>query len=155
MYLCTKIMKIVMTTSSLPKGVSLIQLPHNVDERGHLFFLEGNVHIPFDVRRVFWISDVPHGKTRGGHAHWTCHEVVFPVTGRFIIEVDDGTCCASVTMDNPSQGLVIPAGVWCELKNFSEGTVCVVVASEPYDATGYVHNRDEWRKIVRDRMCQK
>lgn len=146
MYLCTKINPQPMKSSSLPSGVQLIQLPENVDERGRLSFLEGGVHIPFDVRRVFWISDVPPDKMRGGHAHWTCHEVVFPVTGSFEIEVDDGTRCSVIEMSKPHVGILIPAGVWCELRKFKPGTVCVVVASHEYDPTGYVHDRNEWRK---------
>ena len=137
-----------MERDMLPAGVQLIQLPDNVDERGRLSFLESGVHIPFAVRRVFWISDVPPGKTRGGHAHWTCHEVVFPVTGRFEIEVDDGQCCSVVEMKEANVGILIPAGVWCELRAFEPGTVCVVVASEAYDASGYVHQKQQWRNIL-------
>lgn len=130
----------------------IVQLPENVDERGRLAFLEGGKHIPFDVKRVFWITDVPEGMTRGGHAHWTCHEVVFPVAGSFEIEVDDGECALTRVMDNPSTGIVIPAGAWCELRRFAPGTVCVVMASQDYDATGYVHNRKEWLKVKKERM---
>ena len=138
-----------MDNESLPKGVRLVQLPQHVDARGQLTFLEGGAHIPFEVKRVFWITDVPTDGMRGGHAHWSCHEVVFPVVGGFEIEVDDGDCCRSIVMDDPSTGILIPAGVWCELRHFDEGTVCVVVASEPYDATGYAHERAAWREMVK------
>ena len=131
-------------TESLPQGVERLQVALNVDERGCLSFLEGCRDIPFEVKRVFWITDVPAGQTRGGHAHWTCHEVVFPVTGSFEIEVDDGLCCRTLRMERSNEGILIPAGVWCELRDFAPGTVCVVVASQEYDASGYAHIRDEW-----------
>ncbi len=133
-----------MKASKCPMDVRLIQLPLNVDERGQLSFAEACGQIPFEIKRVFWISGVPEGKTRGRHAHWTCHEVVFPVTGSFEIEVDDGTGSRTFTMNNSSTGILIPAGAWCELRKFAPGTVCVVVASEHFDANGYVHDKGEW-----------
>ena len=149
MYLCTKIIHSDMTRTSLPQGVKLIQLPHNVDERGHLSYGEGKKDIPFEIRRIFWISGVPADKTRGGHAHWTCDEVVFPVAGSFEIEVDDGDVSATVLMNDSRTGILIPAGIWCELRHFEPGTVCVVAASQAYDATGYVHERSAWLRMRR------
>ena len=133
-----------MAESSWPKGVKLLQLPQRLDERGALTFLEETVHIPFPVKRVFWITDVPSGQTRGGHAHRTCHEAIFAVSGQFEIEVSDGVITRIVTIDRPSEGILIPAGVWCELRRFHPGTVCVVMASQEYDATGYIHNHALW-----------
>ena len=155
MYLCTKIDSKRMNTDHLPYGVSLVQLPENVDERGSLSFLEANEHIPFDVKRVFWITHVPADKTRGGHAHWTCHEAVFPVSGSFEIEVDDGVCAATLVMDNPSVGVVIPAGVWCELRHFAPGTVCVAVASESFNPDGYSHDKVQWRHERKEMVNDK
>jgi len=145
-YLCTKIYEQIMEKYILPQGVKFIQLPQYVDARGQLIFLEGDVHIPFEVKRVFWISDVPVDKTRGGHAHWTCHEAVFPVTGSFEIELDDGLVSTTVTLDKPSLGITIPAGVWCELRHFAPGTICLVMASQEYDASGYALDRESWLK---------
>ena len=136
----------------MPLGVSLVQLPKNVDERGVLSFLEGGHDIPFDVQRVFWISQVPSGKVRGGHAHWTCHEVLFPVSGSFEVEVDDGLRSQTFLLDQTNVGLLIPAGVWCELRHFSEDAVCVVVASQPYDPAGYAHAKTEWSRILREKQ---
>lgn len=133
-----------MQAELLPRGVKRIQLPKNVDERGCLSFLESGKHIPFEVKRVFWIYDVPETQTRGGHAHWSCQEVVFPVAGSFELELDDGERHSCVLLDDPSCGITIPAGVWCELRHFAPGTVCVVAASEEYDATGYALDRDSW-----------
>lgn len=133
-----------MCSDMLPQGVKLIQLPQFVDERGKLSFLEESVHIPFLVRRVFWIVDVPEGQTRGGHAHWSCHEAVFLVSGGFEMLVDDGKVRRKVMMNTVSQGILIPAGIWCELSHFSPGTVCVAVASMEYDATGYCNNYEQF-----------
>lgn len=149
LYLCTKIIQLSMKQQRLPRGVKWIQLPQNVDNRGQLTFLEGNVHIPFSVKRVFWISDVPEGMTRGGHAHWTCHEAVFPITGRFEIELDDGEVNTTVVLDDATRGIIVPAGVWCELRHFAPGTVCLVMASQEYDASGYALDRESWMKTLK------
>lgn len=151
MYLCTKILDYFMNNVSLPSGVQLLELPEYVDERGLLCFLEEEKQIPFPIRRVFWITDVPATAVRGGHAHWTCHEAVFAVTGSFEIEVDDGVRRYSTVLDSPHRGITIPAGVWCELRHFEPGTVCVVMASHPYDASGYALDREAWEKELRNR----
>lgn len=130
----------------MPLGCDLIHLPRVLDDRGNLVFLESNEHIPFEVQRVFWIYDVPEGKTRGGHAHWTCHEVIFPVTGSFEIEVSDGKTQIELTLDVPNKGVLVSAGLWCCLKNFAPGTVCVVMASQPYLPEGYINNYQDFLK---------
>ena len=135
-----------MADSSKKVVVQVLQLPQCVDERGSLTWLEGNVHIPFKVERVFWISDVPDGKTRGGHAHRTCHEFIVPLHGSFEIIVDDGSGEHCYKMNRKTEGIVIPAGTWCELKNFEPGTECLVLASHPYQQEGYWHNHEEWMK---------
>lgn len=149
MYLCGKLDEQLMEETKKVDGVRLIQLPLCVDERGCLSFMEEMVHIPFAVKRVFWIYGVPADKTRGGHAHWSCHEVVFPVAGSFDMEVDEGNGKRTFHMDDPSCGILIPAGVWCELKNFAPNTVCVVAASMEYDAKGYVNEHEAWRNRLR------
>ncbi len=140
-----------MEVDILPHGVKRIQLPKNVDNRGCLSFLESGKDIPFEVKRVFWIYQVPEGMTRGGHAHWSCHEVVFPVAGSFELELDDGEVRTSLVLDDPSWGITIPAGVWCELRHFAPGTVCLVAASEEYNASGYALDRESWLRGLADR----
>ena len=121
-----------------------IQLPDHGDERGVLVFLEGGHHIPFSVARVFWIYGVPGHESRGGHAHWSCHEAVFAVHGSFELELKDGKDSQRFLLNDPSQGVLIPAGVWCELRHFSADAVCVVMASEPYSPQGYVHDYEDY-----------
>lgn len=126
--------------NNLPGGSRLINMPIVVDSRGSLCFATNEQEIPFPVQRVFWIYDVPSGKCRGGHSHRTCAEVVVPVKGNFTMMVDDGRSRFSVVLDSPSKGILIPAGLWCELSDFAPGTVVLVMASQPYDATGYIHD---------------
>ena len=130
----------------LPGGSRLIPIPSVSDERGVLAFATGGVGIPFPVARVFWIYDVPETQHRGGHAHRTCAEVVFAVRGSFTMCVDDGTSRSEVCLSEPTEGILIPAGVWCELKDFEPGTVLVVLASHSYDAEGYINDYEEYRK---------
>lgn len=131
-------------------GIIDIQLPQCVDDRGVLTFAEAETAIPFEIARVFWISDVPSGKSRGGHAHWRCHEALFAVRGCFEVEIDDGVERRRVVLNDPTHGVVIPAGAWCELRGFSDDALCLVFASEHYDAVGYCHNKAEWhaRKAI-------
>lgn len=130
----------------LPEGCRLVRLPMMKDRRGCLSFLQASSDIPFRIERVFWIWGVPEGQKRGGHAHRTCSEVVFPVTGAFTMYVDDRTQRTEVRMDDPSCGILIPAGMWCELSDFKTGTACVVVASHPYDADGYINTYEDYLK---------
>ncbi|MBO4590926.1 MAG: GNAT family N-acetyltransferase [Bacteroidaceae bacterium] len=133
---------------NLPRGCRLIHFPKNADERGCLSFAEGQKHIPFPIERVFWIYDVPEGQKRGEHSHNECSEVIVPVSGSFDMEVDDGILQATVHMDSPETGILIPPSVWCRLQNFAPGTVCIVFASHPYNASGYTHNYDTFRRSV-------
>lgn len=132
----------------MPDGVEILTVPKVRDDRGILCFAENDLHIPFRTERVFWIFGVKRGKTRGGHAHRTCAEAIFPVHGSFELEVDDGRKRRTFFMDRPDSGILIPAGVWCCLKNFSEDAVCVVMASQPYMAEGYINDYDEFLSSV-------
>lgn len=133
----------------LPGGCQLIELPEIMDERGCLSFVQSQVNVPFAIERVFWIWDVKPGQSRGGHAHRTCSEVVFPLKGAFDMHIDDGVEQACLRMDSPTCGILIPAGVWCHLTDFLPGTVCLALASHPYDASGYINNHKDYLKEVR------
>ena len=128
----------------LPRGCRIIEFPESVDDRGALAFAEGAHQIPFQIERVFWIYGVPDSKTRGGHSHSESAEVVVPVSGSFNMMVDDGANRTVVHMDSPRKGILIPPGVWCELSDFTAGTVCVVFASHPYNASGYINDYSEY-----------
>ena len=130
---------------TLPGGCRLIHLPEHRDQRGCLSIAEAKKEIPFAIERVFWIYDVPEGEVRGAHSHNECAEVVIPVSGAFDMMVDDGATRATIHMDSPNVGILIPAGVWCQLSNFTPSTVCVVMASHPFLAAGYTHDYDTYR----------
>lgn len=132
----------------MPKGCKLIVTPKACDARGELCFMEGNGHIPFPIARVFFLYNIPEGATRGDHSHNTCVEVVFPVHGEFTMTVDNGKKRASIRMTKPHIGILIPPGVWCKLTDFEKGTVCAVVASHKYDASGYTLSYEEYIKGI-------
>jgi hypothetical protein len=119
------------------------------DERGELSFAEGLKEIPFRIARIFWIKNVPEGEERGGHAHWKCAEAIFPLTGGFDIYIDDGFVHHTFKMTKPEEGILVKPGVWCVLRNFKPGTVCLVAASMEYDAEGYVNDYQTFLKEVR------
>ena len=144
-YICTTSLDMSDTDSiQLPRGCRIIEFPESVDDRGALSFAEGAHHIPFQIERVFWIYGVPQGKTRGGHSHSESSEVVVPVSGGLNMMVSDGTHQAVVRLDSPRKGILIPPGVWCDLRDFEPGTVCVVFASHPYNASGYINDYNEY-----------
>jgi len=124
----------------------LIDIPKISDERGSLCFAEWH-DLPFEPRRVFWIYGVGEGKTRGGHAHSQCQELIFPVSGSFDIFVDDKGKTETIHMDSPQQGILIGKNVWCELKNFSPDAVVVVLASCAYMRDGYINDYDSFRAL--------
>ena len=124
----------------------LIKLSRHDDVRGTLCVAEILSDIPFAVGRVFWITDVPEGEERGGHAHRTCHEAVFAVSGGFDIDVDDGQEKRTFRMRRADEGIVIPAGVWCRLHDFLPGTACVVLASGAYDEAGYINDYESFER---------
>lgn len=127
-------------------GYRFIEVPQFCDERGVLCFAE-NKHLPFIPKRVFWIYGVGMDKTRGGHAHNTCAEIIFPVKGSFDIFVDDNDNSETFTMNNPNKGIFIAPSVWCNLSNFSPDAVCLVLASHEYNAEGYINNYKEFKQM--------
>ena len=130
----------------LPRECKLIAIKTISDERGNLCVADETV-MPFKVERTFWIHDVPAGKTRGGHAHQKCAEVLFPLSGSFDIMVDDGKTIQEFHMQSPSEGIYIGPYVWCELRNFAPGTICLAFASHPYMYDGYIKDYEAFRNI--------
>jgi dTDP-4-dehydrorhamnose 3,5-epimerase-like enzyme len=131
----------------------LINLPKIADPRGNLTFVEGRKHIPFDIKRVFYLYDVPGGESRGGHAHRRCEQFIIAMSGSFDVVLDDGRKRRTITLNRSYNGLYIPCMIWRELANFSSGSVCMALASEPYDEKDYLRNYKEFLKIVRRRTA--
>jgi len=115
----------------------LVDLPKIHDPRGNLTFIEGQRHIPFDIRRVYYLYDVPGGADRGGHAHKELHQLIIAMSGSFDVILDDGLARKRIHLARSYYGLYICPMVWRELDNFSSGSVCLVLASNLYDESDY------------------
>ncbi|MFN3409271.1 MAG: sugar 3,4-ketoisomerase [Limisphaerales bacterium] len=118
----------------------LIDLPKIADPRGNLTFIEGGRHVPFEIKRVFYLYDVPGGADRGGHALKQCHQFLIAMSGSFDVILDDGREKKRVSLNRSYYGLHLPPMVWREMDNFSSGAVCLVLASEPYSEADYYRN---------------
>lgn len=114
--------------------------------RGVLSVAEGGEYLPFEIRRAYWIYRVPYGETRGGHAHKTLRQVLIAVSGSFEVVVDNGKEQKRVLLDNPSKCFLLPPGIWRILENFSDGAVCLCLASELYDEQDYIRDYEEFLK---------
>ena len=123
------------------KNVSIIEIPKIVDERGrgNLAVIEKNTY-PFNIKRVYYLYDVPSDAFRGGHAHKEVYELLIALSGSFEVLLDDGKIKQRVVLNKPNKGLLIPTGVWRELDNFSSGAVCLVLASEEFDEDDYIRD---------------
>ena len=125
----------------------IIDLPKIYDVRGNLTFIEDNRHIPFDIKRVFYLYDVPGGETRAGHALKTCQQFIIAASGSFDVILDDGEKKQKFSLNRSYYGLLIPSMIWRELENFSSGSVCLVLASEFYNEDDYIREYPDFKKI--------
>ena len=126
-----------------------IDLPVVSDPRGNLCFAESNAQVPFEIARVYYLYDVPSGSTRAGHAHKALNQLLVAVAGSFDVRLHDGSREEVVTLNRPNRGLHIGPMLWRELENFSSGSVCVVLASAPYDETDYYREFDDFLAAAR------
>lgn len=127
----------------------IVELPRVSDPRGNLTFIEGARHIPFELKRVFYLYDVPGGESRAGHALKTCHQFIIASSGSFDVIIDDGFEKRSYALNRSYYGLYVPPLLWREIENFSSNSVCLVLASEFYDAGDYYYSYDEFLKAAR------
>jgi dTDP-4-dehydrorhamnose 3,5-epimerase-like enzyme len=130
-------------------GCRLIKLPVVRDARGNLTYIEGDRHVPFEIRRVYYLYDVPGGESRAGHAHRELEQLVIAASGSFDIVVDDGKNREKVTLNRSYVGLYIPNRVWREIENFSSGAVCLVLASRRFDESDYYRKYDVFAEDAR------
>ncbi len=128
----------------------IIELPKIGDPRGNLTFIEGGRHIPFDIRRVYYLYDVPGGAERGGHAHKGLHQLIIAVAGSFDIHLDDGCGRKTIHMNRSYNGLYVCPMIWREMDNFSSGAVCMVLASEYYDETDYLRDYEDFIRTTKE-----
>lgn len=127
----------------------IVELQPVIQERGHLCIVEGGEHIPFEIKRVYYLYDVPTNSTRGGHAHRKLQQLLIPISGRFDVVLDDGSQKRRVKLSRPDHGLLIPTMTWRELEHFSYNGICLVLASEHYDESDYFRDYDEFLRAVR------
>ena len=133
-----------------PKGfVRMFDLPQIRDPRGDLTFLEGGNHIPFDIARVYYLYNVPVDAERGGHAHRELEQIVFALSGSFRMKIDDGQTKSEYWLRDPRKGLYISQLVWREMDSFSQGAVCMVLASHPYHEADYFRDYEKFLETVR------
>ena len=125
----------------------IIQLPKILDARGNLSFAEGLNHIPFEIRRTYWLYDVPGGEGRGGHAYRKNEEFVVALSGSFDVVLDDGRQKRTYSLNRPYNGLLVKPGIWRDLDDFSSGAVCLVLASEVYQASDYIRDYGEFLRF--------
>ena len=123
---------------------SLIELPVNHREKGNLTVVENGKNIPFDVKRIYYLYDVPAGESRGGHAHKELKQLIVAASGSFNVVLFDGNVKRTVTLNRPFNGLLVVPGIWRELDDFSSGSVCLVLASCKYDENDYIREYQDY-----------
>lgn len=125
---------------------SVIDLPKYMFDEGNLTWVQGGENVPFDLKRTFYLYDIPGGEARGAHAHKECHQFLIAASGAFEVVLDDGVNKRTVMLNRPFCGLHIPPGIWAAEQGFSSGSVCLVLASETYDESDYIRNYDDFMK---------
>jgi hypothetical protein len=125
----------------------LRDLPKIHDRSGNLTSVTGNEHIPFMVKRIYYLYDVPTGTSRGGHAHYNMHQLIVAVSGSFDVLLEDGLYKKVIFLNRPDVGLYVTPGIWRELMNFSAGATCMVMASTKYNESDYIRDYHEFKTI--------
>ena len=131
------------------KEIEIINLPKILDNRGNLTFIEGKKHIPFEIKRAYWIYDVPGGEKRGGHAYKSLREFVIALSGSFDVVLDDGREKKVYSLNRSYYGIFIPEMIWREINNFSTNALCLVLASDFYKEEDYIRNYNKFKKMAR------
>ncbi len=140
-----------MIPASFNNAIEMLNLTKIADPRGSLTFVEGQRHVPFDIKRVYYLYDVPGGEERGGHAHYKLEQLIIAIAGSFDVVLDNGRERTSVTCNRPFQGLLMRSLIWRELTNFSSGSVCLVLASMEFQESDYIRDHDQFLNTVRSK----
>lgn len=126
---------------------SVIDLPQTFKDYGNISILENGNNIPFDVKRIYYLYDIPEGESRGGHAHYNLEQYLIAGCGSFDVILKDGKNIKKITLNNPNKALHIVPGLWRELENFSLGCISLVLASELYEESDYIRNYQDFLKF--------
>jgi len=129
---------------------TLINLPRIGDRNGQITSLNNLVDIPFEIRRIFYLYDIPGGESRGAHAHKQCHQLLIAASGSFEVVVEDGINKKQINLNRANIGLHIPPGIWASEINFSSGSICLVLASHVFDESDYIRNYLDYQKFVKN-----
>lgn len=121
-----------------------IDLPKITDPRGNLSFLESEEHVPFKIKRAYWIYDVPGGQMRGGHAYSDQNELIIALSGSFDVELDDGETKRKISLNRSYCGVYVPSMIWRTLDNFSTNSLCLILSSKEYDEKLYIRDYNEY-----------
>ena len=132
--------------SSRVYNCSILEIDKHHNALGNISVIENATTVPFDVKRVYYLYDVPGGESRAGHAHKELQQLIIAASGSFDITLDDGELKRTFTLNRPYQGLLIVPGIWREIDNFSSGSVCLVLASKCYDEADYIRDYKEFKE---------
>lgn len=127
---------------------AILELPRINNRSGNITAIQNNVEIPFEIKRLFYLYDIPGGESRGAHAHKECHQFLVAASGSFEVQLDDGRVKKTVMLNQPFRGLHIPPGVWASEVNFSSGSICLVMASHKYDEQDYLRDYKEFLEFI-------
>lgn len=130
---------------------SVIELDKHHHEKGNISVVENGTTLPFDIRRTYYLYDVPGGESRGGHAHKELSQLIIAASGSFTVTLDDGDNQKTFMLNRPYQGLYVVPGIWRTLEDFSSGAVCLVLASHKYDETDYIREYNDFLKCKHER----
>ena len=128
--------------------IKIIELPKILDNRGNLTFIEGKNHIPFEIKRTYWIYDVPGGEKRGGHAYKELNELIVALSGSFDVVIDNGNEKQTFSLNRSYYGLYVPKLMWRQVENFSTNALALILASAPFNENDYIRNYEEFKTMV-------
>jgi dTDP-4-dehydrorhamnose 3,5-epimerase-like enzyme len=128
------------------KDCKIITIHQIGDRRGHISVVENNKEVPFEIKRVFYLYDIPGGESRGAHAHKECHQLLIAASGGYQVEVNDGINTNVFTLNRPNHALHIPPGIWASEINFASGSICLVLASHVYVEEDYIRDYGDFKK---------
>lgn len=128
-------------------NIEIIDIPKISDPRGNIGVLE-NGRVPFDIKRVYYLYDVPSDSERGGHAHINLYQFLIAISGSFDVHLNNGNSEQIITLNKPDKGILIKPGIWRELRNFSGGSVCLVLASEVFEESDYIRDFKDFQLFV-------